>query len=139
MNVSQSMFEKSVLDNMAWSFSEPVPSSPEELINAVDAYHKQINFPHSAASLNLPSSVLRLDAVYKYYVQRENCDWDEIPVTIRIDGRGKLLTYAEILWQLHVKAHEHLKDQDHHYFEGLHLLPNSYEIGVPAYEMYLGS
>jgi hypothetical protein len=139
MNVSQSLLEESVLDDIAWSFSEPVPGSPEELVKAVDAYHKQINFPHSAASLNLPSRALRIDATYKYYVQRENGGWDAIPALIRIDGRGKLLTYADILWQLHVKAHEHLKGQDHHFFEGLHLLPNSYETGVPAYEVYLGS
>jgi hypothetical protein len=133
------MIPNLLLENVAWSFAEPVPASPKELVDAVAAYHMKINYPHDAKVLNLATTLLQLDATYTYGVQRADGEWDIIPVVVRVDGGGKRLSYADILWQLHAKAHKHLKSQDKHYFEGLSLLPKSFVSTVPAYEVYLGS
>lgn len=128
-----------LLENVAWSFAEPVPASPQETVDAVAAYYAKIHYLHDANDLNLLTPLLVLDATYFYGVQRADGGWDSIPMVVRINGGGKPLSYADILWQLHSNAHVHLKSQDKHYFEGLSLLPTSRSEGVPSYAVYLGS
>jgi hypothetical protein len=141
----QNMTPESLLENIAWSFAEPIPDSPSDLVSAVAAYHAEINYPFDKKALTMLSPLSRLDATYSYKVEIpgktmwEDVQWKKIPVVVRIDGGGKRLTYADILWQLHKEAHKNLKDDDHHYFEGLFLLPQPLESGVPAYEVYIGS
>jgi hypothetical protein len=134
-----------LLEDTAWSFAEPISSSPSEFVNAVVLYHKEVlDESFDTKYLTSKSPLVRLDIKYNYAVQIPgNTPWDDVtwirkPMVVRIKGNGTYLTYAEILWQLHKEVHKYLKDQDNHYFEGLALLPNSNK-GTPVYELYLGS
>lgn len=135
----QTLLPSSFLDSVAWSFAEPVPKFSTEMVDAVAAYHAKNHRPFHPDELTGTSPFFRLDATYTYAIQRPSGDWEHVPVTVRIDGNGKYLTYGEILWQLHRVAHEHLKDQDHQYFEGFAILPARENHDTPFYEVYLGS
>jgi hypothetical protein len=130
-----------MLSHVAWSFSEPPPASPSALVSAVVArYNANYKESFDADILTSPSPLSRFDATYTYGVQRPSGQWDEVRVVVRIDGGANPLTYADILWQLHRRAYENLKDQDHHFFEGLTRVPGVfYEQEVPVYEVELGS
>lgn len=135
----QSVLPSSFIDTVAWSFAEPVPTSSDELVKAVAEYHAKIRRPFNSGELTATSPFRRVDTTYTYATQRPSGDWEHIEVTVRIDGEGKYLSYADILWKLHHVAHEHLKNQDHHYFEGFHILPTRENSDTPRYEVYLGS
>ena len=128
-----------LLQDIAWSFSEPVPSSPEELVDAVESYHARLNLSFNRAELTDFSPFTCLDISYEYAVEVDDGDWDDVSVMVRVGDGSRKLAFAEILWRLHFHAHPVLKDQDHHFFEGLALLEEEIEEGIPAYEVYLGS
>jgi len=128
-----------MMPRVAWSFAEQVPSSTDDLLKKLDAYAKSIKSKVNTRELQTVFPGKPLDVQYNYGVQRPSGRWDTIHVVVRIKERGKPLTYAEVLLQLHEASHRHLKNDDHHYFEGLYLLDKPFEKGVPAYEVYLGS
>jgi len=128
-----------ILPQLAWSFKEPVPASVEDLLKQLDAYAKSIKETVNKRELQKVFPGKQLDIQYKYAVQLPTGQWDTLKVVVRVKERGKPLTYGEILLQLHQASHQHLKNEDHHYFEGLYRLSRPFEQGVPAYEVYLGS
>ena len=124
------------LAKLAWSFAEPVPSSPQQLIARLEAYAGRLQRKVDQRELRRVFPGDKLDVIY--YDSRQP-PWARTPKIARISGGGRHLTYAEIVFQLHNVLHEQVKDRDHHYFEGLHLMDNQRESGVPAYQLYLGS
>ena len=130
---------KTMMPRVAWSLAQPIPASAEDLINQLESYAKSIETELNKRELQRVFPGKQLDVQYKYGVQRPRGQWDTIQVVVRVKARGKRLTFAEILFQLHQAAHQHVKNDDHHFFEGLYLLERSFERGVPAYEVYLGS
>jgi len=130
---------KVLLPDTAWSFAQPIPASPELLIEAVEKYHASIKCPFDKGALTALSPLTKVDLEYDYAIQRSSGEWEHIPVVVRVGDGTRSLSYAEILWKLHSAAHEHLHDQDHHYFEGLAPKEKDINPGVPAYEVYLGS
>ncbi len=133
------MLPSSFFESLAWSFSEPVPSSPEGMAAAVTSYNEEIGKSFEPSELTTPFPFLRIDLMYSYRVQQSGGEWKEVSVIVRIDGSGKELTYSEILWHLHRAAHDHLSDQDHHFFEGFYLISQQAKDGTPVYEIHLGS
>src|SRR5262245_6847215 len=111
-----------ILPQLAWSFKEPVPASVEDLIKQLDAYAKSIKETLNKRGLQRVFPGKQLDIQYKYATQRPTGQWDTLKVVVRVKERGKPLTYGEILLQLHQASHQHLKGEDHHYFEGLYRL-----------------
>ena len=128
-----------MMPRVAWSFAEPAPASTDDLIKQLDAYASSIKRKVNKRELGRVFPGKQLDIQYNYGVQRPSGHWDTIHVVVRVKERGKPLTFAEILLQLHEASHQHLKNDDHRYFEGLYLLDRPFEKGVPAYEVYLGS
>jgi hypothetical protein len=129
-----------LMPKVAWSFAEPVPASVVELMGQLDAYAKSIKRKVDRRELQGVFPVKRLDIEYKYHVRRSSSGpWETLKVVARVKEQGTPLTYADILLQLHKASHKHLKEEDRHYFESLYLLERSFEPGVPAYEVYLGS
>ncbi len=134
-----------MLEFVAWSFKESIPDSPSALIDAISVYYVEINEPEpfDKKLLALTSPLKRLDVGYTYFLPKTNeknklIEWERIPMIVRIDGKGKFLTYADILWQLHTAVYPYLKDEDHHYFEGLEFSGKNKE-GIAEYEMWLGN
>jgi hypothetical protein len=140
----KNMAPEFMLEYICWSFKEPIPNSLSDLIKAIAAYHKEIGEPPLDQKLFTSLSALnQFDISYTYARSKPNLEngmiiWEDIPMIVRINGSKEYLTYADIFFQLHKAVHPYLKDQDHHYFEGLALLENSKEV-APVYELYLGS
>jgi hypothetical protein len=128
-----------LLHDIAWSFAEPVPASPEHLIEAIEKYHALLKFPFNKEVLTSTSPFTQMDIEYEYGVQKTSGDWEYKTVVVRVGDGTRALSYAEILWHLHAEAYKDLHDQDHHYFEGLAPKENSISADTPAYEVYLGS
>lgn len=135
----QSSFPIEIGRGIAWSFSEPVPSSPSELIRAVAAYNAAMQLPFDRTLLATVTPLLKLEITYNYAIQHPSGKWEIKTATARIDGNNEALTYGDILWQFHRAAFEHLKNQDHKFFEGFYLVPASNNKDLPTYEVSLGS
>ena len=128
-----------MMEDIYWSFEEPIPTSPEQMVQAVEKYHNTSGTPFNKGSLTAISPFSKLDIEYEYATQNTTGDWEYFPVVVRVGDGTHMLSYAEILWQLHSKAHQHLRDQDNHYFEGLAAKERTINSGVSTYEVYLGS
>ncbi len=129
-----------LLDNIYWSFKEPVPNSPVNLVEAVSKYYLEVFKEHLDKTLLIEQSpFFKLNVTYTYSARKPTGEWQDIPMKIRIDGRGKRLSYADILWQIHKAVYENLKNRDHHYFEGLEIIQVEDENEVPLYKIWLGN
>lgn len=135
----RSVLPDKLMPRVAWSLAEPVPRSADDLIERLDAYAKSIKTKVNKRELRKVFPGEKLDVEYEYAVQHRTGDWDMLRAVARVKRRRTPLTFAEILFQLHKASHRHLKNQDHHYFEGLYLLEHPLRRGIPAYEVYLGS
>lgn len=136
---------EALLENIRWSFSEPISPSASGLIDDVSLYYKNVlHRSFDDNELASKSPLIKLDVKYNYVLEipgvtpYDDVTWIDKYEIVRIDGNGKYLTYAEILWQLHRKIHVYVKNQNKHYFEGL-FLTNRLNEDVPLYELYLGS
>ncbi len=127
------------MSNIAWSFSEPPPASPELLVDAVSLYSKSIHSAFERQFLTDLTPYTQLDLVYQYTVQKPDASWSDVEEVISIGDGLHPLSNAEILWTLHNAAYAHLKNEDHHYFEGLSPLKNNIRPGVQAFDVSLGS
>lgn len=128
-----------LLQNVAWSFSESMPTTTENFIDAVASYNARVKTYFNRADFTAESPVQVMNVKFSYGVQKSSGDWQTINVVERIDNSHGKLTNAEILLQIHRKAHSVLRTNDHHYFEGLQLLPSSTNENIPTYEVLLGS
>ena len=127
-----------LLSDVYWSFSEPVPNSLEDFIVAVDEYASSIEGVSPNGLLRETTPYREVDINYEYWTQHESGEWEAIPITVHLQKGAGPLTNGELLWKVHLACHPHLHDQDHHYFEGFHLVGESAE-GVPVFEIVLGS
>jgi hypothetical protein len=130
---------ESLLQDIYWSFAEPVPKTPDELVTAALDY-ADANEASSTATKLLEALPFRDCVVqYEYYVRAEPDDWQAKSDQVRIVSSGPALTGAELLWELHVACHATVGQQDHHFFEGLELIDASSGVEPPVYEVHLGS
>ncbi|MES2041188.1 MAG: hypothetical protein V4495_25500 [Pseudomonadota bacterium] len=127
------------MKDIAWSFSEPPPATPELLVEAVSQYNKSIECAFERHLLTELTPYTQLDIVYQYWVQQPDSSWLDIEAVVSVGAGIHKLSNAEILWTLHNAAYAHLKNDDHHYFEGLSVLKNHIRPNVPAFEVSLGS
>jgi hypothetical protein len=134
-----SLKSKVLLRDICWSFAEPIPTSPANLIEAAEKYAFQIECQFDKRKLTTLSPFTMVDLEYKYSIQKPNGSWEYVAIVVSVGDGIHLLSYAEILWELHVAAHKHLENKDNHYFEGLIRKEKEINHGVPAYEVYLGS
>jgi hypothetical protein len=132
-------FQKNLLQDVYWSFSEPTPSSPEGLVEAARQYAEDIDCPDPTCVLaaKLPFSDVKLS--YTHWVRDESGEWEEREKQLRVVGPGGSLTGAELLWELHVACAATVGENDHHFFEGLELQDAGGKDAPPLYEVVLGS
>lgn len=129
-----------ILPRLAWSFSEPIPPSAEAFVVAAVVYAQEIDSDLDRNELLQVFPGTCLDIEYAFWIRStESGPWTEVRKVVRIKADDQPLTYAAIVLRLHQAAYADLAEQDHHYFEGLYLLSHTFDPGVPAYEVYLGS
>ncbi|MBN8758320.1 MULTISPECIES: hypothetical protein [Variovorax] len=127
-----------ILRDLAWSFSRDTPESIAEWEEALSAYGEDIGMPVDREKLWLVLPVRALDVQYTYWVVGNNNEWQPKSRVVSVRA-SRLLSCSEILFEVHKASHAELEDQDHRFFEGLELLDEVFEEGVPAYKMLLGS
>jgi len=132
------LLPRKILPDLAWSFTEPVPTSFNAFLGKLRAYAEHVNAPATESELGTRFPLSAVDIEYKYSVRSSSGVWDDVPVTVRV-RRSTPPTYAELLYELHAAAYDNLQEQDHCYFEGLWLVERENEKGIPVYELYLGS
>lgn len=127
-----------ILPELLWSIAEPTPGDIREFRSALVEYAAAIGAEQEFAEFDRPFPGLAVDIQYSYGVQDPLGQWDYMNEIVRIRS-DRPLTQGELVLRLRHAAHSHLVDQDHHFFEGLELMPQSFEPGVPAYELVTGS
>lgn len=128
-----------ILPNLLWSMSEPVPASPKEMVNALSTYAKELKGPVDITELETVFPWRTLDIQYSTWVRPSGVgEWTEVTRVIPIRFQHEP-TYAEIVFELHKAAHSQLREEDHHFFEGLEFLTSSAGKETPVYLLILGS
>ncbi|MCA3220238.1 MAG: hypothetical protein ING59_17170 [Burkholderiales bacterium] len=132
-------YPESMLAELPWSFAEPLPASAIELLDALTRYAERIGAPISPRELLKVFPGEHVDLRYEVATPLADGQIRRKHQVVRVAAEGRPLTHVEILFELHRAAQRDLAHDAHHYFEGLFLLPDPYEVGVPAYDVFLGS
>lgn len=131
----------SLLRKVPWSFFEPTPQSPAELIDAACAYAEDIDMqdPRAALSQVLPFTDVLL--MYEYAIEDSTGRWEHMEAEVRVVATPHArLAGADLLWELCVSWASTVSDElDHHYFEGLILEEEGSDGLPPRYRVLLGS
>lgn len=128
-----------ILPNLLWSMSEPVPASTKEMIHSMSAYAKAVQGSIDEKELETVFPWRTLDIQYRTWVRPSGVgEWTELVKVIPIRFQHEP-TYAEIVFELHKAAHEQLREDDHHFFEGLEFLNSNAGKEAPVYLLVLGS
>ena len=131
---------KSLLRDVCWSFSEPAPRSPAEMIEAARDYAADIQTrdPRDDLVETLPFADVRIK--YEYAVRAPSGEWLECEAEVRVLGaQHTRLTGADLLWELHVACGSTVGNDDRHFFEGFELVTEGKPGEPPTYRVSLGS
>lgn len=129
-------FPDQLLADIYWSLSEPVPTTPLDLLEAAQRYASDVGVPDPSSQLTTPLPFADLVVRCSFDVRNEAGEWTKTSKQHRIVGPIGQLTAADVLWELHVAFAQDVGRSDKHFFEGLELV----EVGkTPVYELVLGS
>jgi hypothetical protein len=130
-----------LLEDVRWSFSEPVPHAVAELIDMAGAYATEIDAADPKANLRQSLPFRDVCLKYEYAVQAPGGEWQEAQAELRVVGAQLArLTGADLLWELHVACASTVGESDRHFFEGLELEDAGTGLGRPlTYRVLLGS
>ena len=99
------LYPEFLLENIYWSFKEPIPDSSNEFIKAIKRYYEEVFKQHLNENLLVVQSPFYcLDIGFSYATQKPDGIWDDKSMIVRIDGGNIRLSNADILWQLHKKS-----------------------------------
>lgn len=116
MNYPQILFK-----DIYWTFLEPTYSDKDEFQTAFKEYHKSIGYQGKYPPIKWDEPCLIASKVILQYVifpKSENDEIIEPQVEILADNES-FFTPKELLFKMHNTINEALKNEDHHYFEGL--------------------
>ena len=130
---------KHLLTGVYWSFAEPVPASPEALIDAAASYaaEVEVSSPEGALRKRLPFADLIVR--YSHWARASGGEWQEHEIEHRVIGANGGLTGAELLWEIHVACHTTTGQGTHHFFEGLDRVSGNRASDKPVFRVALGS
>lgn len=129
-----------LLENVYWSFAEPIPESPSHFIEASRAYSLDVGTLEQSKQLEKKLHFSDVLLEYEHYLRGPDGEWKSVIETMRIVGRGlSRLTGAEVLWELHVGCANTIGQSDQHFFEGLELVRSGTDQTPPVYRVLLGS
>jgi len=123
-----------ILADVYWAFRGDAYGSLDEFENAVVGYHDDLNLQ---VEWQPSGTVIEAPRIRVSYMHWKGDDQVDAVVDLAADN-GESFGAAELLFKLHNAVVSDLGDDDHQFFEGLHLLPA--EEGVlPTYALHLGS
>jgi hypothetical protein len=128
-----------ILPDLAWSLSEPIPGSAEEMLSALAAYSKSVRSTLDRKSLKTVFPRRGLDLQFSVWRRpNEGGDWKEQRLVIPLRFPSSP-TYLALLLEVHKATHAHLKTDNKHFFEGLELSKSEGTDLIPTYHLRLGS
>jgi len=131
---------RTLLSDVHWSFSEPVPRSPAALLEAARAYAADLEVADPAGELLNVLPFADVLIRYEVHVRDRSGAWTGVDRELRIVGADLArLTGADLLWELHVGCAGEVGEQDAHYFEGLELERAGKGMAPAVYRVNLGS
>src|SRR5579872_3354439 len=124
-----------LMRGILWSFSGSLYQTEAEFVKAVLDYHHDLP---SHLTWQPEQIVLRCaDVEIQYICWRDS---HEIEPRVHLHSpTGDHFTAAALLYSLHNAVVEDLRGMDHHFFEGLRLLPQTGNDAIPCYYLSLGS
>lgn len=129
-----------LLEDVYWSFAEPVPASPDAFIEAARDYAADVETQDPSAQLRRPLPFSDVRILYSYGYRAESGEWqDRTNEVLVVASLSEPLTGAALLWELHVACQATVGEDDHHFFEGLELVSAATAGQPPVYEIMLGS
>lgn len=136
-------FPSELFKEVYWTFYEPVFGDQNTFRDHLKAYHKSIGYKGKLPPIQWEEICIDFPKVVLQYVifpDHEDGEISEPQILIEADN-GKNFKAKELLFKMHNALCEILKDEDHHFFEGLTfstIEDPDYE-GVPVYFVDLGS
>src|SRR5262245_47554002 len=112
---SKPALPKRLMENIYWSFSGNAFADRPAFEQAVEAYQHQIA---GSSAWRPDATVLPVPQVRVVYEGVEN-DNEVEPVVVLSADDGVAFTAGELLFKLHNIVVPHLRESDHHFFEGL--------------------
>lgn len=129
-----------LLRDVYWSFAEPAPNTPEELVAALREYATEVEVADTSAKLLRPLPFADVCIRFSYGSRGESGEWRDETKELRVVAPPpSRLTGAVLLWELHVACHATVGANDHHYFEGFELVSPACGDVPAVYEAILGS
>jgi len=133
-------YQNEILQNIFWNFNEQEFPSIENFRIALKDYNEKISGKKFSEDLDKP--VLKTDKVAIQYEYWDKNIEDIIePDFLLVADNGEFFTIAELLFKIHNHVYEKLKNDDHHFFEGLQLWTgeNPNYPDIPLYFLQQGS
>jgi len=113
-------YPKHILQDILWNFSEEKFPVIEGFRLALKAYNERIKA--EPFNVDFDQTVLNTGRVAVQYEYWDNEIEDSIePDFLLTADNGEFFTVAELLFKIHNTVQEKLKEDDHHFFEGLDL------------------
>lgn len=133
-------FQNQILQSILWNFTEQKFSDIENFRTALKDYNEKITGEKFSENLDKP--ILKINKVaiqYEYW--DENIEDIIEPDFLLNADNGEFFTSIELLFKIHNYVHEKLKNDDHHFFEGLELWTgeNPNYPDIPLYFLQQGS
>jgi hypothetical protein len=133
-------YQNTILQNILWNFTEQKFSGIENFRIALKDYNEKITCKNFLENLDKP--ILQTDKVAIQYEYWDKSIEDIIePDFLLTANNGEFFTADELLFKIHNYVHEKLKEDDHHFFEGLELWTgeNPNYPHIPLYFLQQGS
>ncbi len=123
------------------TFLKEIRETNKEMLKDASLFDPfRLYFLYGRMRLNWKSGVTRLHVDYDHEVETDSGDWKEERRTFEIDGKGKNLTFGNLLFHIQKNTSEILGGEEKFNFpEGLELSEEITRDGVPVYELFLGS
>lgn len=126
-----------VMSKVLWDFSGEAYTDREEFSAVLRQYQIDILDADVWQPEQVVLPLAHVRVLFRYWVVEED---DEANVEVELQAsNGLTLTALDVLFQIHNAAVEKLRNDDHRFFEGIHLVAEPAD-GMPAYyHMHLGS
>jgi len=126
-----------VMPKVLWDFSGEAYANREEFSAVLRRYQIDILGADVWQPELIVLPLVRARVLFHYWVAEAD---DEASAEVELQASdGHAITALDVLFQIHNAAVEKLRDDDHRFFEGIHLVAEPAD-GMPAcYHMHLGS
>ncbi|MET0042904.1 MAG: hypothetical protein ABW100_05235, partial [Candidatus Thiodiazotropha sp. 6PLUC3] len=123
-----------LLADVHWNFLEPQHKSKETFFSSVNKGQIELD----GDEWNPDEIIMQIPKIAIQFFYYKNDDYKEPTIKLVADD-GVSFSAGELLYKLHASVAGLLDSSDHHFFEGLVLVPGTDHEGLPLYRINQGS